>query len=230
MRWAFGLLLCVSACSSGGSSGSGGAAGSGGSGAAGAAGTAGTAGAGTGGTSATGGSAGQGGDDAGGDSAAAKPVVEIETSMGMMAIELEPDKMPITTANFLSYVDDGFFAGTIIHRVIPDFVIQGGGYEAGLVPKATKPPIVLETHPDLKHVYGAISMARTTDPNSATSQFFIVNAPGGASNLDDQYAAFGNLIEGGAVLDAISGVATETQGTFDDVPVQDIVVTSAKRR
>lgn len=149
--------------------------------------------------------------------------------MGMMAIELEPEKMPITTANFLAYVDDGFFSGTIIHRVIAGFVIQGGGYDANLTPKPTNPPIMLETHPDLTHVYGAISMARTPDPNSATSQFFIVNGAS-APSLDGQYAAFGNMIEGNAVLDAISAVATQSEAGFDDVPVEDITVLGITRR
>jgi cyclophilin family peptidyl-prolyl cis-trans isomerase len=181
--------------------------------------------------SAAGGAAGMAGTaDAGPDVAAAKPVVELETSLGTLAIELEPELMPITTANFLSYVDAGFYAGTIIHRVLPNFVIQGGGYEPGLLKKPTQPPIVLETHPELTHVYGAISMARTTDPNSATSQFFVVNAPAGAHGLDGDYAAFGIMIEGKAVLDSISAVQTSSQGGHADVPVEDVLVLSAKRR
>jgi peptidyl-prolyl cis-trans isomerase A (cyclophilin A) len=224
VRILLGLSLCALACSSGGSSGgTGGASGSGGT--AGAAGSAGLDGGGG-----VGGSAGQAGSDAGQDSASVKPVVEIVTSLGTLVVELEPDKMPITTANFLSYVDSDFYAGTIFHRVIPDFMIQGGGFQPGLLPKATQPPIVLETHPDLKHVYGAISMARTTDPNSATSQFFIVNSQSGAPHLDGEYAAFGNLIEGAAVLDAISAVPTETQGAFENVPVDDVVINSATLR
>jgi peptidyl-prolyl cis-trans isomerase A (cyclophilin A) len=220
VRWLLGLSLAIVACSSGGSSGgSAGTAGDGG-----ASGDAGTAGGGG-----TAGGAGQGGSDAGPDAPTAKPAVEIVTSLGTLVVELEPDKMPITTDNFLAYVDDGFYAGTIVHRVIPSFMIQGGGFQPGLVPKATQEPIMLETHADLNHVYGAISMARTSDPNSATSQFFIVNDQTGASHLDGQYAAFGNLIEGASVLDAISAVPTETQGSFDDVPVDDVVVISAQR-
>lgn len=223
------VFLC--ACSSGGSSGgAGGAAGAaqggsgnlGGSGGSGA--TGGTAGSSTGGVGNTGGSAG-----AGTGGTTGKPKIEIDTNMGKMVIELEEELMPITTANFLVYVDEGFFDGTIIHRVIPDFVIQGGGYTPGLNEKATHPPIQLETNPAVLHDYGAISMARTTDPNSATSQFFVVNATAGAHGLDGDYAAFGKMTEGNTTLDAISGVATGTQSGFDDVPVTDVVVNSIKR-
>ncbi len=174
----------------------------------------------------TGGMAGTGG--SGG--ATSKPRVRISTSMGDMVIELEPDLMPITTSNFLAYVDDGFYSNTIIHRVIPDFVIQGGGFTSGLTSKpATRPAIQLETSAEVLHDYGAISMARTNDPNSATTQFFVVNSPTGASSLDGQYAAFGHMIEGNAALDAISAVMTGTQGQFEDVPVQEVVVTSITR-
>jgi peptidyl-prolyl cis-trans isomerase A (cyclophilin A) len=173
-----------------------------------------------------GGSSGSGGTAGGAGGASAKPVVELETSLGTMAIELEPDKMPITTDNFLAYVDDGFYAGTIFHRVVPNFVIQGGGFESGMLQKSTSAPIPLETHPDLTHVYGAVSMARTTNPDSATSQFFIVNAASGAPHLDGEYAAFGKLVEGSSVLDAISLVRT----TIYDVPLEDVFVLAARRR
>lgn len=224
------VFLC--ACSSGGSSGggTGGVSGAaqggtgnlGGSG--GTAATGGTAGSGTGGVGNTGGSAGAG---TGGTSA--KPKIEIDTTMGKMVVELEEELMPSTTANFLAYVDEGFFDGTIIHRVIPNFVIQGGGFTPGLNQKSTHPPIDLETNPALLHDYGAISMARTTDPNSATSQFFIVNAAAGSHSLDGEYAAFGKMTEGNAALDAISAVPTGPQSGFTDVPVTDVVVNSIKR-
>jgi cyclophilin family peptidyl-prolyl cis-trans isomerase len=161
--------------------------------------------------------------------ASSEPRIEIDTSMGKMVVELDETRMPVTTANFLSYVDAGFFDGTIIHRVIPDFVIQGGGFTPGMSAKATQPPIALETHPEILHDYGVISMARTTDPNSATSQFFLVNAPAGAHSLDGEYAAFGKMIEGNATLDAISVVPTHTVSIYDDVPVDDVVVSSIKR-
>jgi peptidyl-prolyl cis-trans isomerase A (cyclophilin A) len=175
-----------------------------------------------------GGSMGMGG--SGGGGAVEKPVVVIETSLGTMTVELEPELMPTTTENFLTYVDEGFYAETIVHRVVPDFVIQGGGYISGLTEKETHDPIDLETHPDLLHDYGAISMARTKNPNSATSQYFIVNARAGAHDLDGNYAAFGRLIEGADVLDAISAVPTESQGLWHDVPVDDVTVLSASRR
>jgi cyclophilin family peptidyl-prolyl cis-trans isomerase len=219
-------LVVSCACSSGGAGGAyGGAAGESGS-TGGAAGESGS----TGGAAGESGSAGGAGLDAGPDAVAGKPVVELVTSMGTMAIELEPERMPITTANFLSYVDEGFYDGTIFHRVVLGFVIQGGGYSPGLAPKATKPPIVLEIDPELKHTYGAISMARTDVKDSATSQFFVVNAPGGVSYLDGEYAAFGMMIEGSAVLGSISSVPTTTQSGFTNVPVQEVVVISAKRR
>ncbi len=221
--------LSLAACSSGGSgAGTGGAAGSAGSGAG--AGTGGSAG--SGGSGAVGGSGGAAGSpgDAGGDATTStKPRVELDTSMGKMVFELESEKLPNTTANFLSYINDGFYPGTIIHRVIPGFVIQGGGFTSGLAPKTTKAPIALETDPSVKHVYGALSMARTSNPDSATSQFFVVNGQNGAPNLDGQYAAFGTMVEGAAVLDAISQVATQSQGGFDDVPVTEVVVNGAKQ-
>jgi peptidyl-prolyl cis-trans isomerase A (cyclophilin A) len=176
--------------------------------------------------SASGGMGGMGG--TGGE--AGKPSVRIATSLGDLVIELEPALMPITTENFLTYVDEGFYANTIIHRVIPDFVIQGGGFSSGFTAKsATHPPIQLETSAEVLHDYGAISMARTSDPNSATTQFFLVNAAAGAHGLDGQYAAFGRMLEGSNVLDAISTVPTETVGQYDDVPVDEVTVVSIAR-
>jgi len=166
------------------------------------------------------------GSGVGGSAGATNPVVEMDTSMGKMVFELDATRMPTTTANFLSYVSAGFYSGTIIHRVIPDFVIQGGGYSSGLSKKPTNAPIALETSTDILHDYGVISMARTTDPNSATSQFFVVNAKSGSHSLDGAYAAFGRMLEGGAVLDAISSVATQSQAGLSDVPVTEVVVNS----
>lgn len=227
---ALGTFVFLCACSSGGSGGgaaTGGAAGSA---------TGGTGGAtgGSGGNGGTGGVAGSttggaGGVAGGSGGAAGEPRIEIITNMGTMVVELDQTRMPITTTNFLSYVDSGFFDGTIIHRVIPDFVIQGGGFTPGLSPKATQPPITLETHPDILHDYGVISMARTSAPNSATSQFFLVNSTAGAHSLDGEYAAFGKMLEGNATLDAISQVPTQSVSGYDDVPVTDVVVNSVKR-
>ncbi len=163
-----------------------------------------------------------------------KPEVVLSTSLGDMVVRLEPVEMPITTANFLSYVDAGWYDGTLIHRVDPDWVIQGGGYTTGLVAKAADAPIVLETSDQVPHVHGAISMARTNDPDSATTQWFIVDwphdTPPTQSQLDGGYAAFGNVIEGLDVLAEIAAVSTGTVGQLDDVPITEITVTSATRR
>jgi cyclophilin family peptidyl-prolyl cis-trans isomerase len=173
-----------------------------------------------------GGSGGQGG--SGGEG---KPVVDIVTSMGTMVVQLEPELMPNTTENFLTYVNEGFYSGTLIHRVISDFVIQGGGFTTGLTPKTpTHPPIGLEGSDELLHVYGAISMARTDDPNSATSQFFLVNGMNGAPSLDGSYAAFGVMLEGFPILDAISAVQTHSVGANADVPVDEVTVMSITQR
>jgi cyclophilin family peptidyl-prolyl cis-trans isomerase len=163
------------------------------------------------------------------------PVVVISTTMGDLVVQLDPAHMPITTANFLGYVDAGFYDGTLIHRVVDDWVIQGGGYTSGLVAKPPGPPIPLETSPSVSHIHGAISMARTSDPDSATSQWFIVDWPTTGTplqpaQLDGHYAAFGVLIEGFDVLEAITQVPTTSQGVLDDVPVTEITVTSARRR
>lgn len=222
----FVSVLLLSACGSGGSGGGG--AGSGGAtgGVGGSVGGAGgSAGSGTGGV-ASGGVGATGGVADGGD----KPIVEMDTSMGKMVFELDPANMPVTTANFLSYVDSGFYKDTIIHRVLPDFVIQGGGYASGLVAKSANPPIKLELSPNVLHDYGAISMARTSDPDSADTQFFVVNAKAGAHDLDGSYAAFGRMLEGGAVLDAISTVPTGSQSGLQDVPVSEVVVKSITRK
>ena len=180
------------------------------------------------------------GDDGGGnvgpdaDPSTPKPVVVMTTTMGDLVVELEPVEMPRTTANFLAYVDSGWYDGTLVHRVDADWVIQGGGYTSGLTPKPAMAPIALETSAAVPHVHGAISMARTPDPDSATTQWFIVDWPhpsdGPQRQLDGQYAAFGNLIEGAEVLAAIRGVATRSTGGLENVPVTEVVVTSARRR
>lgn len=163
-----------------------------------------------------------------------KPEIVLSTSLGDIVVRLEPVEMPVTTANFLEYVDAGWYDGTLVHRVVDDWVIQGGGYTTGLAPKTAMPPIALETSDLVPHVHGAISMARTSDPDSATSQWFIVDWPhastGPQRDLDGAYAAFGNVIEGLDVVEAISDVSTGAQGQLDDVPVTEIVVTTARRR
>lgn len=163
-----------------------------------------------------------------------KPTVVLSTTMGDMVVQLEPNLMPGTTANFLSYVDQGWYDGTLIHRVEDDWVIQGGGYTTGLAPKSPMDDIPLETHPSVDHVHGAISMARLAEPDTANSQWFIVDWPDSGNpaqtQLDGQYAAFGVVIEGLDVLAAITQVAVTNVGNLLDVPVEEIVVTSVYRR
>jgi len=171
-----------------------------------------------------------------------RTIVEMVTSMGTMAIELFPQHMPITTANFLTYVDSNWYNDTLIHRVQDDWVIQGGGWTTGLANKSPNAPIVLETSPMVGHVHGAISMARTSDPNSATSQWFICDWPDGGGSthegqLNGNYAAFGIVIEGLDVLAAITQVPIHAEAntmgnppTLERVPVTEIFITSVTRR
>jgi peptidyl-prolyl cis-trans isomerase A (cyclophilin A) len=157
------------------------------------------------------------------------PVVALETTMGTIKVELFAQKAPITTKNFLEYVNSGFYAGTIVHRV--DFVIGMGGYTEGLMGKPARPAIKNESSNGLKNVRGTLAMARYADPNSATSQFFI-NLKNN-SHLDPGkgeagYAVFGKVIQGMDVVDKIAGVKTGNKGPFSNIPLQTIVVKSAK--
>src|SRR5262249_50790651 len=155
--------------------------------------------------------------------------VLMKTSLGDVKIALDDKAAPTTVANFLSYVDDQFYDGTIFHRVIKDFMIQGGGFEPGLTKKNTKAPIKNESPNQLSNVRGAIAMARTNDLNSATSQFFI-NTVDNAAHLDKaRYCAFGNVVEGMDVIDKIRAVRTTRQSGHDDVPVDDVVILSIRR-
>ncbi len=167
---------------------------------------------------------------AGLSAAEAKPVaVLIETTMGNMKLELYPVKAPRTVENFLLYVNSGFYSGTIFHRVIPGFMIQGGGLSQDMEPKPTRSPIPLESRNGFKNTRGAVAMARTSDPNSATSQFFI-NVK---SNPDldyprpdgHGYAVFGRVIEGMEVADRIVAVPTTVRAGYRDVPVEPVVIT-----
>jgi peptidyl-prolyl cis-trans isomerase B (cyclophilin B) len=158
-------------------------------------------------------------------------IVVLETSLGTIELELDADKAPATVANFVSYVEDGFFDGTIFHRVIPNFMIQGGGFEPGLKQKKAKSPIKNEAPNGLSNVRGSIAMARTNDLHSATAQFFINVADNGG--LDDRrspYCVFGKVVKGMDVVDKIKAVKTGRHGSHDDVPTQDVVIVSAKVR
>ena len=177
-----------------------------------------------------------------GDSTAATdtPLVRLETSSGNITLKLYPDKAPVTVANFLSYVDSGFYDGTVFHRVISNFMVQGGGFDQNLVEKPTGDPIVNESVNKLHNIRGTIAMARTNDPDSAAAQFFINQrsnlrldwAPGRPG-----YTVFGEVVDGMSVVDFMAitktgqAVATTAQGQapFNDVPVEPIVLKRAVR-
>lgn len=153
------------------------------------------------------------------------PQVVLETSLGNMTVQLDAQLAPITVANFLGYVSSGFYDGTIFHRVIDGFVVQGGGYEPGLIEKMTVGVIPLEIDPGLRHEDGAIAMARRQEPDTAESQWYICD--GAQPGLDDQYAVFGVVIDGIEVRDAISMVAVHNVDPFTDVPVEDVILERA---
>jgi cyclophilin family peptidyl-prolyl cis-trans isomerase len=169
------------------------------------------------------------------DQAAVNPRVALVTSKGRIVIELFPQKAPATVKNFLSYVDAGFYDGTVFHRVIPKFMIQGGGLTADLKKKPTEKPVSNEADNNLKNTRGSVAMARTGDPHSATSQFFINTADNDFLNYREKtpqgwgYAVFGRVTEGLTVVDAISGVKTGNSGMFRDVPVEPVVIEKAQR-
>jgi cyclophilin family peptidyl-prolyl cis-trans isomerase len=162
------------------------------------------------------------------------PVVIMDTSMGKLKIELFQDKAPITVKNVLGYVNDKFYDGTVFHRVIPDFMIQGGGFTPGMKEKQTRSPIKNESDNGLRNTRGTLAMARTNEPNSATAQFFINvkdNDFLDKANAGDKvgYAVFGKVIEGMEVVDKIKQVQTADRGVHGDVPVQDVVIRSVRR-
>ncbi len=160
----------------------------------------------------------------------AQPRIIMETSMGDMTIELFDKEAPITCKNFRTYVRDGFFDGLIFHRVIPGFMIQGGGFEPGLKKKPTRAPIMNEAHNGLKNKRGTLSMARTQDINSATAQFFInvndnISLDHRSMRMDGYgYAVFGKVVKGLAVADAIVSVPRGQRGMYGDVPNKDVVI------
>ena len=161
----------------------------------------------------------------------ANPRVEFKTTQGSFVIELYPDKAPKTVANFLQYVRDGFYNGTVFHRVIGNFMIQGGGFEPGMKQKPTRPPIENEAKNGLKNDAGTVAMARTSDPNSATAQFFINVQNNDFLNYPGQdgygYAVFGRIVQGLDVVNKIRGVQTGSRGGHQNVPVEDVMVQSA---
>ena len=160
-------------------------------------------------------------------------MVELHTNKGVIRIELDTEKAPKSAANFLAYVKSGHFDGTIFHRVIDGFMIQGGGFEPGMKQKPTQAPIPNEANNGIKNKRYTLAMARTNDPHSATAQFFINVADN--AFLDHSaptaqgwgYAVFGHVVDGQDVVDAIKGVKTGTKGFHQDVPVEDVVILKA---
>ena len=170
-----------------------------------------------------------------GQASAANPQVEMKTSLGDIVIELYPDKAPKTVENFIQYVKDGFYGGTVFHRVVPGFVVQDGGFDAGGTQKQTRPPIVNEASNGLKNLRGTLSMARTMDPNSASSQFFINLTDNVMLDFRDPsprgigYAVFGKVVKGMDVVDAMTKVKLAPKPYAPDgSPVTPIVVQSAR--
>ncbi len=163
---------------------------------------------------------------------AAAQTVKLQTTEGDIRIELNAEKAPKSVANFLQYVQAGHYNGVVFHRVIPNFMVQTGGYDAKLNQRPTRPPIPLESHNGLSNVRGSVAMARTGDPNSATSQFFInvVDNPfldGEATDLRSGYAVFGQVVDGMDVVDKIRAAETKSAGIHENLPVKPILITKA---
>jgi peptidyl-prolyl cis-trans isomerase A (cyclophilin A) len=159
-------------------------------------------------------------------------MVRFETSQGGFTLELDAEKAPESTANFLQYVDDGFYDGLVFHRVIPGFMVQGGGMDSEMNQKKTRGPIKNEAKNGLKNLRGTVAMARTNEVNSATAQFFVNlvdnafldNSPGNFG-----YAVFGRVTDGLDTIDKIAKVRTTRRRGHDDVPAEDVVIQSARR-
>ena len=160
--------------------------------------------------------------------------MHLETNQGVIVLDLNADKAPKTVANFLAYAREGFFTNTVFHRVIDDFMIQGGGFEPGMRQKPTRPPIDNEANNGLRNARGTIAMARTSDPHSATSQFFINVVDNDFLNFTAPtptgwgYCVFGRVTEGMDVIDTIKGTATTSRNGHQDVPVNDIIITGVR--
>ena len=160
------------------------------------------------------------------------PIVVISTSMGDIEAELYADKAPESVKNFLAYANDGFYNGTVFHRVIKDFMIQGGGMTPDMKEKATRAPIPLESGNGLDNVRGTLAMARTMDPNSATAQFFINVTDNGFLNKAQSrdgngYAVFGKVVSGMEVVDKIRAVPTGNKGMHQNVPLEPVLINKA---
>lgn len=162
----------------------------------------------------------------------AAPTVELQTSMGNIVVELDADKAPKSVANFLQYAKDGFYAGTVFHRVIPGFMIQGGGFDANMSQKKPRAPIENEAKNGLKNRRGTIAMARTMEPHSATAQFFINHADNLALDYPSRdgwgYAVFGKVVSGIEVVDKIADVRTGNAGFHQNVPVKPVVIQNVR--
>ncbi|MBN1683375.1 peptidyl-prolyl cis-trans isomerase [Candidatus Bathyarchaeota archaeon] len=159
-----------------------------------------------------------------------KEIVILETSKGKIEIELNRAKAPITVENFVKYVKDGFFNGTIFHRVIPGFMVQGGGFLPDGTQKKTRSPINLEARNGLRNLAGSVAMARTMEPNSATSQFFINlvdNKFLDAATGNDGYAVFGMVISGFEIVKSMANVKTGSRGMHQDWPIEDVLIKQA---
>ena len=164
--------------------------------------------------------------------AAQAQTVKLTTSMGDIRIQLDAEKAPKSVANFLQYVKSGQYNGTVFHRVIANFMIQGGGFTTKMEQKPTKPPIPLESRNGLHNVRGSVAMARTGDPNSATAQFFINTVDNAFLDADNSrdgngYAVFGQVIEGMEVVEKIRAVPVTDTGMFQNVPQTPVIITKA---
>jgi len=163
----------------------------------------------------------------------ALPQVKLETSLGDITLELNQDKAPETVENFLNYVNGGFYDGTIFHRVIKDFMIQGGGFTDEMVQKSPNASIKNEANNGLSNVRGSVAMARTSDPHSATAQFFVNTVDNGFLDFRGEngpawgYAVFGNVVEGMDVIEKIRNVKTSNKGGHGDVPNEAIMIIKA---
>lgn len=161
-------------------------------------------------------------------------MIKMNTNKGTIVLELDAEKAPVTVENFMNYAKDGFYDGTIFHRVINGFMIQGGGMQPGMIEKPTNPPIKNEADNGLKNDRGTIAMARTPDPDSASSQFFINVKDNDFLNYRAPtadgwgYCVFGKVVEGMDVVDEIKGVATGSSGFHQDVPTEDVIIESVE--